>query len=43
MNLIRQKLGRSRSPVSIHSYILTYYRLRKREPLIDLGSHQEDL
>ena len=40
----RQKLGRYRSPVSRHSiqsYILTYYRLRKREPLIALGSHQE--
>ena len=39
----RQKLGRYRSPVSIHdiqSYILTYYRLRKWEPLI---AHQEDL
>ena len=24
---------------SIQSYILTYHRLRKREPLIALGSH----
>ena len=32
-----------RSPVSrrsVQSYILTIYRLRKREPLIALGSHQ---
>ena len=39
----RPKLGRHRSPVSRHSiqsYILTYYRLRKRERLIALGSHQ---
>ena len=39
----RQKLGRHRSPVSrhgIHSYIMTYYRLRTRELLIALGSHQ---
>ena len=38
-----QKLGRYRSPVSRHSiqrYILIYYRLRKREPLIALSSHQ---
>ena len=38
-----QKLGRYGSPVSrysIRSYILTYYRLRKRELLIALGSHQ---
>ena len=35
----RQKLGRYGSPVcrhSIQSYTLTYYRLRKREPLIAL-------
>ena len=25
----------------MQSYILTYYRLRKGEPLIALGSHQE--
>ena len=39
----RQKLGRHSSPVcrhSIQSYILTYYRLRKREPFIDLGFHE---
>ena len=39
-----QKLGRHSSPVSRHSiqsYILTYGRLRKREPLIALGSHQK--
>ena len=39
----RQKVGRCRSPVrrhSMQSYIRTYYRLRKREPLIALGSHQ---
>ena len=28
------------SPVSRQSYILTYYRLRKREASIALGSHQ---
>ena len=36
----RQKLGRYRSPVSRHSiksYILAYYRFRKRRPLIALG------
>ena len=39
----RQELGRYRSPVSRHSmqsYTLTYQRLRQREPLIALGSHQ---
>ena len=41
----RHKLGTCRygSPVGRHSiqiYILTYYSLRKREPLIALGSHQ---
>ena len=39
----RQKLGRHSSPVSRHSiqsYMLTYYRLRKREPLIALGFHE---
>ena len=25
----------------MQSYMLTYYRLRKREPLIALGSHPE--
>ena len=33
------------SPLSRHSmqsYILTYHRLRKREPLIALGSHQRE-
>ena len=32
-----------RSPISRHSmnsYTLTYYRLRKKEPLIALGFHQ---
>ena len=40
---VRQKPGRYRSLVSRHSiqsYILTYHRLKKREPLIALGSHQ---
>ena len=32
----RQKLAGH----SMHSYTLTHYRLRKREPLISLGSHQ---
>ena len=39
----RKKLGRHRSPVSRHSmlsYILTYYRPRKREALIALVWHQ---
>ena len=39
----RQKLGRYRGPVSRHSilsYILSYYRLRNRVPLITLDSHQ---
>ena len=39
----RQKLYVGRSPESRHSmqsYILTYFRFRKREPLIALGSHQ---
>ena len=39
----RQKLDRYRNPVSRHSmksYILTYFRLRKREALIALSSHQ---
>ena len=38
----KQKLGRYRNPKSRHSmqsYILTYYRLRMREPLIGLGYH----
>ena len=41
----RQELSRYRSPVrkhSIQSYILTYYKLRKREPLVAPGSHQEE-
>ena len=40
----RQKLSRNRSPVSRHSmqsYILTDYRLRKRDPLIVLDSCRE--
>ena len=39
----RQKLGKYGSPVSRHSiqsYSLTYFRLRKREPLIALDCHQ---
>ena len=39
----RHKLGRYRNPVSRHSiqsYILTYCRLRKRDTLIALGSHE---
>ena len=42
----RQKLGRHRSPVRRHNFqssILTCYMLRKREPLIALGSHQGSL
>ena len=39
----RQTFGRCGSPVSRHSmqsYVLTYYRLRQREPLIAPGSYQ---
>ena len=42
----RQKLDRYRSSVSrhsIHSYILTQYRIRTRNTLIALSSHQGDL
>ena len=41
-----QKLCRQKKRVSRHSmltYILTGYRIRKREPLIALGSHQRGL
>ena len=27
----------------MQSYVLTYYRFRKKEPLIALGSHQGDI
>ena len=42
----RQNLGTCRYGIpvvrhSIQSYILTYYRLRKREPLIALDSQQK--
>ena len=35
----RQKLGIGRSRHSTQNYTLTNYRLRKREPMIALGSH----
>ena len=43
----RQQLGRSKKPCkqaqhAIYDIILTYFRLRRREPMIDLGSHQGD-